>query len=208
MIDRPMVPLVMAVLWYRDIIPGPLALAFSISDFGGFLWTLSAWKAEEARAGHDAEPIGAGIASDVFGFTSGVIRNARTFHPDGRMVRGTVHSLQPQDAALAKAAEQLAGSAALMRLGMGVMKTGMPNWLANLVPDAPSIAARFFSPSEAEVPLQRRPGEDLDLLCTAGHYFGTDYIEPGETREQALSERGPGLNDSDKRALIEFLKTF
>ena len=152
-----MVPLVMAVLWYRDIIPGPLALAFSISDFGGFLWTLSAWKAEEARAGRDAEPIGAGIASDVFGFTSGVIRNARTFHPDGRMVRGTVHSLQPQDAALAKAAEQLAGSAALMRLGMGVMKTGMPNWLANLVPDAPSIAARFFSPSEVEVPLQRRP---------------------------------------------------
>src|SRR6202034_2643634 len=69
MIDRPMVPLVMAVLWYRDIIPGPLALAFSISDFGGFLWTLSAWKAEEARAGRDAAPIGAGIASDVFGFT-------------------------------------------------------------------------------------------------------------------------------------------
>jgi hypothetical protein len=168
MIDRPMVPLVMAVLWYRDIIPGPLALAFSISDFGGFLWTLSAWKAEEARAGRDAAPIGAGIASDVFGFTSGVIRNARTFHPDGRMLRGTVRSLQPEDAGLAKAAGQLAGSAALMRFGMGLMKTGMPNWLANLVPDAPSIAARFFPPSAGEIPLQRRPGEDLDLLCTAG----------------------------------------
>jgi hypothetical protein len=47
-----------------------------------------------------------------------------------------------------------------------------------------------------------------DLVVNRGHYFGTDYIEPGETREQALSERGSGLNDSDKRALIEFLKTF
>jgi hypothetical protein len=55
-----------------------------------------------------------------------------------------------------------------MRFGMGLMKTGMPNWLANLVPDAPSIAARFFSPSPGEIALQRRPGEDLDLLCTAG----------------------------------------
>jgi hypothetical protein len=47
-----------------------------------------------------------------------------------------------------------------------------------------------------------------DLVVNRGHYFGTDYIEPGETREQALGERGPGLNDGDKRALIEFLKTF
>jgi hypothetical protein len=47
-----------------------------------------------------------------------------------------------------------------------------------------------------------------DLVVNRGHYFGTDYIEPGEAREQALRERGPGLNDSDKRALIEFLKTF
>jgi len=36
MLDRPMVPGVMAVLWYKDILPGSLALAFSISDFSGF----------------------------------------------------------------------------------------------------------------------------------------------------------------------------
>ena len=44
-----MVPLVMAVLWYKEILPGPLALAFSISDFGSFLWTFAA--AKRSRAG-------------------------------------------------------------------------------------------------------------------------------------------------------------
>jgi hypothetical protein len=40
-----------------------------------------------------------------------------------------------------------------------------------------------------------------DFVVNKGHYFGTSQfqsIEPGE----------PGLNDSDKRALIAFLKTF
>ena len=40
LLDRPLVPVIMAVLWWRNILPGPLAVAFSISDFGGFLWTL------------------------------------------------------------------------------------------------------------------------------------------------------------------------
>src|SRR6266849_10899753 len=46
LLDRPLVPPVMAVLWYLGLIPGPLALAFGIQDFGGFLWTLFAWHAE------------------------------------------------------------------------------------------------------------------------------------------------------------------
>ena len=46
MLDRPLVPIAMAILWYLDIIPGPLALIFSIQDFGSFLWTLFAWRAE------------------------------------------------------------------------------------------------------------------------------------------------------------------
>jgi hypothetical protein len=36
-----------------------------------------------------------------------------------------------------------------------------------------------------------------DFVVNRGHYFGTD-----------LSKREPGLSDEDKRALIEFLKTF
>jgi hypothetical protein len=36
-----------------------------------------------------------------------------------------------------------------------------------------------------------------DLVVNKGHYFGTDYF-----REE------PGLSDTDKRALIAFLKTF
>jgi hypothetical protein len=168
LLDRPMVPVIMAVLWWLDILPGPLALAFSVSDFGGFLWTLSAWRAD-ARLGSNAGPRPiARMAAGFFGFVSGVVRNARTFHPDGRVFRGSVRSLQPADAALSRAAEQLAGSV-LLRIGMGVMKKGAPRWFADRVPDAPSIAARFFSPStESEVRLERRPGEDLDLLCTAG----------------------------------------
>ena len=46
MLDRPLVPVAMAILWSLEIIPGPLALIFSIQDFGSFLWTLSAWRAE------------------------------------------------------------------------------------------------------------------------------------------------------------------
>jgi hypothetical protein len=108
------------------------------------------------------------IAAATFRFISGVVRNARTFHPDGRTFRATVRSLQPADAGLARASDRLTGSA-LLRIGMGVMKNGMPRWIADHIPDAPSIAARFFSPSiPGEIRLERRPGEDLDLLCTAG----------------------------------------
>ncbi len=50
LLDRPLVPPVMAVLWYLGIIPGPLALLFAVQDFGSFLWTLAAWKAEQRAA--------------------------------------------------------------------------------------------------------------------------------------------------------------
>ena len=43
-----------------------------------------------------------------------------------------------------------------------------------------------------------------DLVVNRGHYFGTDFLEPGEKP----GVRQPGLSDADKRALIEFLKTF
>jgi hypothetical protein len=46
LLDRPLMPVVMALLWYLNIVPATLALAFSILDFGSFLWTLSAWRAE------------------------------------------------------------------------------------------------------------------------------------------------------------------
>jgi hypothetical protein len=168
LVDRPLVPLVMGLLWYLEILPGALAVAFSLSDFAGFLWTLWAWR-EEMRPAQTHERASAKVAADVFGFTSGVVRNARTFHPDGRVFRGSVKSLNPSDPSLAKAADQLAGCSTLMRMGMGVMKRGMPAWLVKLVPDAPSIATRFFSSDHPnEVPLIRRPGQDLDLLCTAG----------------------------------------
>src|SRR6266545_1385010 len=46
MLDRPLVPVAMAILWYLGIVPGPLALIFSMQDFSSFLWTLVAWRAE------------------------------------------------------------------------------------------------------------------------------------------------------------------
>ena len=55
MLDRPLVPLAMAMLWYLDIIPGPLALIFSIQDFGSFLWTLKTWNTECARKTNRSE---------------------------------------------------------------------------------------------------------------------------------------------------------
>ena len=46
MLDRPLVPIAMAILWRLEIIPGSLALIFSIQDFGSFLWTLVTWRSE------------------------------------------------------------------------------------------------------------------------------------------------------------------
>ena len=49
MLDRPLVPVAMAILWHLEIIPGPLALIFSIQDFGSFLWTLFTRHAEQEQ---------------------------------------------------------------------------------------------------------------------------------------------------------------
>lgn len=46
LLDRPLVPPVMAALWLLDCIPWQLALLFAVQDFGSFLWTLSVWKRE------------------------------------------------------------------------------------------------------------------------------------------------------------------
>jgi hypothetical protein len=168
LLDRPLVPAIMAVLWYMDILPGSLAVAFAVSDFGGFLWTLSVWR-EDARLGAETDHprLLSRMAAACLAFVSGVVRNARTFHPDGRVFRGTVRSLQPADASFARAGEQLEG-AVLLRMGMGLMKKGTSLWLADRIPDAPSIAMRFSSSPPGEISLQHPAGECLDLLCTAG----------------------------------------
>ncbi len=48
LLDRPLVPFVMAGLWYFNLIAWQLAVAFAIQDFGSFLWTLFTWRAENA----------------------------------------------------------------------------------------------------------------------------------------------------------------
>jgi hypothetical protein len=53
MLDRPLVPLAMAILWYLEIVPGPLALIFSVQDFASFLWTLVTWRGEQPVIGMD-----------------------------------------------------------------------------------------------------------------------------------------------------------
>jgi hypothetical protein len=50
LLDRPLVPIAMAILWHLGIVPGPLALIFSIQDFGSFLWTLFTWQTEHPNA--------------------------------------------------------------------------------------------------------------------------------------------------------------
>ena len=56
MLDRPLVPVAMAILWYHGIIPGPLALIFSIQDFASFLWTLFTWRAERSKPSQENYP--------------------------------------------------------------------------------------------------------------------------------------------------------
>ena len=49
LLDRPLVPPIMAVLWWLGIIPGTLAILFALSDGLSSLWTFSAWRRENAR---------------------------------------------------------------------------------------------------------------------------------------------------------------
>ena len=46
LLDRPLVPPIMAVLWWFGIIPGTLAMVFALSDGLSSLWTFSAWHKE------------------------------------------------------------------------------------------------------------------------------------------------------------------
>jgi len=50
LLDRPLVPFIMAFLWWRGVIPGPLAVAFALQDGLSFLWTLFNWRAEQRVA--------------------------------------------------------------------------------------------------------------------------------------------------------------
>ena len=160
--------IIVMILWWTVHLPGCLTLVFSLICLVGCLWTLLALGNDDKFPENAGRiPLIAQWVAAFFAFVSGVIRNARTFHPDGRVFLGVVRSLNPADATLAAAADQLASSV-LMRIGMGVMKRGMPRWLADHIPDAPSIASRFFTASApGEIRLERRL-EDLDLLATAG----------------------------------------
>ena len=108
MLDRPLVPFVMAVLVRKEIVPLNLAVAFSVSDFGSFLWTLWAWR-RDRRLGPRADERNwaTRLVDRAFRFTSGVVRNARTFHPDGRTFLASIVSLHPADPELDRAAARL-----------------------------------------------------------------------------------------------------
>jgi hypothetical protein len=63
--------------------------------------------------------------------------------------------------------------------------------------DAPKVFANLY-------PRLLKLSKCPDFVVNRGHYFGTGYTEPGQTPPNPE----PGLSDGDKRALIEFLKTF
>ena len=46
LLDRPLVPVVMVILWHTGNIPGVLALLFSFQDLTSSLWTLLTWRRE------------------------------------------------------------------------------------------------------------------------------------------------------------------
>ena len=46
-----------------------------------------------------------------------------------------------------------------------------------------------------------------DFIVNRGHYFGTDFFKDPPGVHTGYFDNEPGLNDDDKRALIEFLKT-
>ncbi len=136
----------------------------------------------------------ADLIAAIFGFISGLVRNARTFHPDGRTFLGTV-SADASDPKLLQAGKLIEGRV-LLRIGMGVAKNSWPTFIKSHIPDAPSIAGRF-SPSSNPDSINRtdRGADELDILFTAGgdrlwklilnlaaggHYYGLrrfDYFQ-------------------------------
>jgi mono/diheme cytochrome c family protein len=103
----------------------------------------------------------------IFGFVSGVLRNARTFHPDGRTFLGTV-TAETSDQTLLCAGKLLEGRV-LLRIGMGVAKKSTPSWIKDIIPDAPSFAARFSPSQDGDAISHGDRGKDeLDILLTAG----------------------------------------
>jgi hypothetical protein len=48
-LDRPIVPFIMATLWWNELIPAILAIAFSVQDFCSFIWTAWAWRTERKQ---------------------------------------------------------------------------------------------------------------------------------------------------------------
>lgn len=52
LLDRPLVPPIMAILWWLGIVPGTLALLFAVSDALSSWWTFSAWR----RENHNQSP--------------------------------------------------------------------------------------------------------------------------------------------------------
>jgi len=50
LLDRPLVAPLMAILWCLGILPGTLALAAGLQDGLSALWTLRAWRGENASA--------------------------------------------------------------------------------------------------------------------------------------------------------------
>ena len=103
----------------------------------------------------------------LFGFISGVVRNARTFHPDGRTFLGTV-TVNTSDPALSQAGRLIEGPV-LLRIGMGLAKKSWPTFIRSHIPDAPSIAGRFSSSSNPDtISRTDRGSGELDILFTAG----------------------------------------
>ncbi len=74
------------------------------------------------------------------------------------------------------------------------------NALKALPPNATDEEARrvFLEKGLAEELLEL--SKCNDFVVNRGHYFGTSHLNKAENE--------PGLSDDDKRALIEFLKTF
>jgi len=58
-----MVPAVMAVLWYKDILPGPLALAFANQRFQRFLVDALCLGADERLGPYDSPQLIAKIVA-------------------------------------------------------------------------------------------------------------------------------------------------
>ncbi len=210
LLDRPLVPPVMAILWYLGLIPGPLALAFALQDFGSFLWTLMTWRAD-MRIPVTVDALGGTVSGDEDSpsirateliYVASMLEQAKMFEAVDRLVQLFESGRLPIGRGLATGKITTYAKATALRmsererravyrrvLGMDAAGDEASNrdfndlWLRFLSAMASFARAGTADPSAQSQEEIRKVGRDLAANLSR-HGYGMAYVEARELQGQ------------------------